>query len=66
MRQRRRKADNLLMMSLMEGFKRLFGSRRPSLHVLRNAGLRQVDGMGTLKRLIARQALGVSASLRPL
>jgi 2-octaprenylphenol hydroxylase len=56
---RSRKGSNLGMMALMEGFKRLFGSRRPELQVIRNLGLRQVDGLPRLKNLLARQAMGL-------
>jgi 2-octaprenylphenol hydroxylase len=56
---RSRKGSNLGMMALMEGFKRLFGSRRPELQVIRNLSMRQVDGLGGLKRILARQAMGL-------
>lgn len=56
--QRRRKTDNLLMMSAMEGFKRGFGSRHPALRVARNIGLNWVDGTLPLKNWLAREALG--------
>lgn len=56
---RSRKGSNLGMMALMEGFKRLFGSRRPELQVVRNLGMRQVDGLSGLKRMLARQAMGL-------
>ena len=36
--QRRRKTDNLLMMSAMEAFKRGFGSTHPAITVARNMG----------------------------
>ena len=55
--QRRRKSDNLAMMAMMEGFKRGFGSQHPALRVLRNMGLKWVDGTAPLKRWLAAQAL---------
>ena len=55
--QRRRKTDNLLMMSAMEGFKRGFGSRNPAIRVARNMGLSWVDGAKPLKNWLAREAL---------
>lgn len=58
--QRARKAENLSMMALMEGFKRLFGSRVPALHVLRNMGMRQVDSLPAVKQMLARRAMGLS------
>lgn len=57
--QRARKAENLSMMLLMEGFKRLFGSRTPALHVLRNMGMRQINSLPALKRMLARNAMGL-------
>ena len=55
--QRRRKSGNLAMMAMMEGFKRGFGSQHPALRVLRNMGLKWVDGTVPLKRWLAAQAL---------
>lgn len=57
--QRRRKGDNLLMLGLMEGFKRLFASTDLPVRWLRNAGLRQVDRFAPAKRLLIRQAMGL-------
>ena len=58
--QRERKGDNLLMMAAMEGFKRLFGARAPSARLLRNSGLRLVDGAVPLKRQLVRRAMGMA------
>lgn len=55
--QRRRLGDNLLMMSAMEGFKRLFGSRDLAWQWLRNEGVRRVDSLPLLKKLIVKYAL---------
>ncbi len=57
--QRSRKPDNLAMMAVMEGFKRLFGSGDPALTALRNIGLNQVNRFGWLKQQIIRQAMGL-------
>ena len=57
--QRRRKSDNLLMLGLMEGFKRLFGSTDLHLRWLRNAGLSGIDRFAPAKRLLVRQAMGL-------
>lgn len=57
--QRQRMGDNLGMMALMEGFKRLFGSRTPPLIWARSAGLRRVDSLPLLKNTLARKAMGV-------
>jgi 2-polyprenylphenol 6-hydroxylase len=56
---RERKGANLGMIVLMEAFKRLFGSPSPSLRVLRNLGIRQVDSLPALKNLLARHAMGL-------
>ena len=55
--QRRRKTDNLLMMSAMEAFKRGFGSTHPAIRVARNMGLSWVDAATPFKNWLARQAL---------
>lgn len=55
--QRCRLSDNLMMMAAMEGFKRLFGSRNLALHWLRNEGVRQVNSITLLKKLIVKYAL---------
>lgn len=55
--QRRRLSDNLLMMVAMEGFKRLFGSRDLTWRWLRNEGVRQVDSLPLLKKLLLKFAL---------
>ena len=57
--QRRRKPDNLAMMALMEGFKRLFESEQPLLRLLRNDGMSGVNRLGPLKNMLARQAMGL-------
>lgn len=55
--QRRRLSDNLMMMAAMEAFKRLFGSRNLVVHWLRNEGVRQVDSLTLLKKLIVKHVL---------
>lgn len=55
--QRARKADNLLMMSGMEGFKQLFGSENLLARLTRNVGLNLVNRAGLLKREIIRKAM---------
>jgi 2-octaprenylphenol hydroxylase len=57
--QRRRKGENLLMMSAMDGFKRLFEQDSLPLRWLRNAGMRSVDQMLPLKRQLIRHAMGL-------
>jgi len=58
--QRQRKGENLLMMSTMEGFKRLFEQEALPLRWLRNAGLHAVDQLRPVKRELMRRAMGVA------
>ena len=60
--QRQRKLHNLEAMAVMEGLKRLFGSREPAIHWLRNTGLRQVNILKPLKNWLAKQAIGIEDS----
>lgn len=57
--QRQRLAGNLGMMSAMEGFKRLFGSRSIAVNWLRNTGMRQLNSVTGIKKIIVNAALGV-------
>jgi 2-octaprenylphenol hydroxylase len=56
--QRQRLAGNLMMMSAMEAFKRLFGSNSLMLTWLRNTGIRQLDSLTELKKIIIKAAMG--------
>ena len=47
--ERWRKGDNLLMMGMMDGFKRLFGASLPPAPLLRNLGLNLTDAAVPLK-----------------
>ncbi|MDB6062442.1 MAG: 2-octaprenyl-3-methyl-6-methoxy,4-benzoquinol hydroxylase [Verrucomicrobiaceae bacterium] len=58
--QRSRKTDNLAMLAVMEGFKRLFGARQLPLRWLRNSGLKWVNRSAVLKRILIRQAMGAA------
>ena len=58
--QRQRLASNLGMMSAMEGFKRLFGNRSLAVNWLRNSGMRQLNSVAAVKKMIINTALGVS------
>lgn len=58
--QRRRKGDNLTMMAVMEGFKRLFAQKSLPVRWLRNTGMRWVNDAGPLKRQLIRRAMGLS------
>jgi len=57
--QRRRKGENLMMMTAMDGFKRLFEQQSLPVRWLRNAGMRTVDHLLPLKRQLMRHAMGV-------
>jgi len=57
--QRQRQGDNLLMMGVMEGFKRLFAEPDPLVRWLRNAGLDWVNKQAFLKQQIAKHAMGL-------
>ena len=61
--ERWRKGDNLLMLSAMDGFKRLFGTSLPPVRLLRNIGLNLTDAMDPIKNMIARRAMGLAGDL---
>ncbi len=61
--ERARKADNVLMLGAMDGFKRLFSNDQPLLRFARNLGLNLTDRVPPVKQLFMQQALG-SASNR--
>lgn len=58
--QRQRLAGNLGMMSAMEGFKQLFGNRSLGINWLRNTGMRQLNSIPAVKKIIINAALGVN------
>jgi 2-octaprenylphenol hydroxylase len=57
--QRRRKGENLMMMTAMDGFKRLFEQQSLPLRWLRNVGMRRVDKLLPLKQQLIRHAMGL-------
>ncbi len=57
--QRQRQGDNLMMMGVMEGFKRLFEQQDPLLRWIRNAGMKWVDRQGAIKNHLVSQAMGL-------
>ncbi|RYY01335.1 MAG: 2-octaprenyl-3-methyl-6-methoxy-1,4-benzoquinol hydroxylase [Gammaproteobacteria bacterium] len=57
--QRQRLTSNLTMMGAMEGFKRLFGSESLMLTWLRNSGMRQLNSLTELKKIIIKTAMGL-------
>jgi len=56
--QRERLASNLGMMATMEAFKRLFGSQSLTVNWLRNTGMRQLNSLSAVKKMIVNKALG--------
>lgn len=56
--QRIRQPHNLLAMTTMEGFKRLFEAQDPGLRWLRNTGLTFFDNQGWLKKQMSKLASG--------
>lgn len=57
--QRNRKSHNLGMMSLMEGFKRLFSANDLPIRWVRNEGMRRLNSVSILKNAVAKQAMGL-------
>lgn len=57
--QRRRQADNLATMALMEGFKRLFAADAPLIRLLRNEGMRLFDKALPVKQHVVMKAMGL-------
>ena len=60
--ERWRRADNLPMLSVVDGFKRLFGSDVPAVRWLRNTGMSIVDLISPLKHNLITQAMGSKGS----
>lgn len=58
--QRRRKPDNLLMMSAMEGFKRLFAQQHVAFSWIRNRGMATIGRHTLIKRALIKQAIGLN------
>lgn len=61
--ERWRKADNVVVMAAMDGFKRLFSNDIAPIRLLRNVGLNLVDHAGSAKDMMMRRALGLSGDL---
>lgn len=64
--ERWRKGDNLAMLILTDGLKRLFGSSISALEQLRNAGLDLTNAVIPLKRTLMRHAAGLAGDLPKL
>ncbi|MBI5450099.1 MAG: UbiH/UbiF/VisC/COQ6 family ubiquinone biosynthesis hydroxylase [Gammaproteobacteria bacterium] len=61
--ERWRKGDTVLTMGVMDGFKRLFGSRQWPVRRVRTAGLQAVDRCAPVKQLLMRRAMGLTGDL---
>ncbi len=57
--ERRRKGDNLAMMAVMEGFKRIYGRKDLLSKFVRNRGMDSVNRAIPLKKRIIKQAMGL-------
>lgn len=64
--QRRRKPHNLMLMSAMEGFKRLFGTDLPPFRVARNLGMSFFNNHSIIKGQIMARAMGMEGDLPQL
>ncbi|MDH4273456.1 MAG: UbiH/UbiF/VisC/COQ6 family ubiquinone biosynthesis hydroxylase [Gammaproteobacteria bacterium] len=64
--ERWRKGENIAVMALMDGFKRLFGATATPLVATRNAGLNLLNQSPSLKNLITRAAMGARPDQPPL
>ena len=64
--ERWRKGDNLTMVAALEGIRQLFGNRLIPLRWLRTKGLQLTNAATLVKRLIMRQAMGLSGDLPKL
>ncbi len=61
-----RRTHNLLMMSAMDMFYRVFGNDQAPLKLVRNLGLGLADRLGPAKRQAIRFAMGLNQDLPPL
>lgn len=56
--ERQRKGDNLLMMGMMDGFKRLFGADEMLVKLTRSSGMELINQSTLLKNQICKYAMG--------
>lgn len=57
--ERQRKGDNLIMMSMMDGIKRLFGADDQFVQYIRSTGMRTVNSSVLIKNTICKYAMGI-------
>jgi len=63
--QRVRQSDNLLMFAMTDGIDRLFSTDRRVVRVARDLGISAVNGLGPMKRLFMRRAMGIGPAPNP-
>lgn len=56
--ERVRKSENILMLTMVDGLKKLFGSQSKIISTVRNAGLQATNQLSIVKNFLMRQALG--------
>lgn len=64
--ERRRKGHNVMVMAVMDGFKRSFGNQMLPIVGMRNLGLTLTNHFGVLKNEIIRHAMGLAGDLPAL
>ncbi|OGT81251.1 MAG: hypothetical protein A3H91_03860 [Gammaproteobacteria bacterium RIFCSPLOWO2_02_FULL_61_13] len=61
--ERWRRGENEMMISVLDGMHKLFGSRDPAMQRLRNAGLDLCNALGPVKHWLMARAMGLSGDL---
>ena len=64
--ERARKGADMIMLGVMDLFKRLFSNDNTPLSLIRNLGLNLADASGPIKHLIMRRAMGLTGELPTL
>jgi 2-octaprenylphenol hydroxylase len=64
--ERRRKSENLLTATALDGLERLFSTSNAAVASLRMTGLTAVGSMGFVRRRLARRALGIDGDVPAL
>ena len=61
--ERSRKSENLITAAALDGLERLFGSSNPGVARLRAAGLGAIGRLSSVKRMLAKRALGIGGDV---
>ena len=64
--ERTRRAENNIMIRVLDGFYHAFKPQTPAVQTVRSAVLNAVERVNPLRRLIMQQAMGVRGDLPPL